>query len=81
MKIVDFAITNISNGVQKSLDLGKEWLNVVLGKTELVKAVDSTFELAKHWTFFGINLVKQIIEEVGTIAGINVKPITGKKTL
>ena len=70
--IFEFAISNIAGGVEKSLNLAKNWAYVLMGKNDIPSAVDESFDLAKHWTFFGINFVVKIVEEATKVANVNV---------
>ena len=60
---VQNAQTDISTGVDKSLDLAKYWKDVALGKHDLVSATDKSIALAEYWTGFGLNLAKELVHK------------------
>ena len=70
--IFEFAIANIVGGVEKSLVLAKNWAYVLLGKNDIPSAVEDSFDLAKHWTFFGINFAVKLVEEAVKVANVEV---------
>ena len=72
--ITDFGIKYISTGVEKSLDLARHVAFVFLGKRDIPTIFDKSYEVANHWTYFGIYLAKHIVEPFWNTMSMNVDP-------
>lgn len=61
--LVNDAMADINTGIQKSLDLAKNWTGVAMQTNDLQTAADRSIELANYWTGFGLNLTKQLVHK------------------